>query len=1331
MNRRIDEIGKKKKLDAKHIGLIVIAVLLLFITIFGLIALSTLVGFLVGEFAGKAGYVYTLVLEYKECASLWSGLFGVAVQVPGYTNVQSYTASNCGMQDMNALFDCLEPGLAHVIMVSQAPSSSINWLTLQAATTEDIDAYIGLTPNDVTSANRTFNEIISFSVNNGVYNVPGTRTRHGGNGTSPFDVGALKDGNGNLIFISHINANFTAGFNNNIYNYQMIIPVANNTNPTYYVFTDPSYTCPAGEGEGADQGVVEGNVTTTAGTPLANVVVIVAGETAITDSTGYYTLAADEGVQYIIGVLTGYQAHVGNVTIVAQNTTVYNFALVPEAVPNPNTGTGVGPGTTTKTNDNVDVGPGEDDGPGEAPRVPIIEQPKRIEGVDYVISLNRIDRKLMIGNFLQEIISFYSYKKAVANLQFSLEDSNETNATGFKLSSIVKLDQESMAINPNANEQLTLTVFGEGEVGTYEGYLVVDGDLKERIPIRIELLDKDRLPIEALLIMLDIDDPEIFSSEKLKFKTDLHNLLSDQAYPVFLQYTIQNSEGETIWTDESNVYVQTSFSLLKSATLPQNVPTGDYVLRVTANYLGLSSGASTSFRVILPFYLVTFLGLKVWVWIIIIVFILLSILAYILIRRQILSKKKYSFRLEMSELPKLGPRSAFVGKIAETEHKTYFDLEQFKVHTIVAGATGGGKSVAAQVVVEEALLKNVAVIVFDPTAQWSGMLRKCTDKFMLSLYPLFGMKPTQARAFNGNVKQINNALELIDIKKYMKPGEIQILACNKLDPKDIDIFVANSIREVFHANFSENPELRLLLVYDEVHRLLPKFGGSGEGFLQIERGCREFRKWGIGILMISQVLADFVGQIKANINTEIQMRTRDEGDLARIKEKYGTEVLQGLVKASVGSGMVENPTYNRGRPYFVAFRPLLHNTQRLPDEELEKYNKWNEIIGQLDYELQQLEELKQDVFDLKLQLKLALDKVKSGNFNMVEIYLQEVIPRVEKTWKKLGKAPQKLVIKTIDINALKEDMKKAAEEKKKADEEAKKNAPKEAEGEKKEEKKMLKYEYVVSLKDNLTFNNGVGVASLQELYDVMPNINGPTLKHHVTKDKNDIADWVRDKFGDTVLADKLRLCKTNEEFVKTLEEDKTKNNKPFDPTKIAVAGAALAPVADKVAVVPPSPEAKQAEAAKADQTPAAQQAAVQAAQTPVTPQINPETGEGETFAWNEVKSKIKSLSNDDQIKMLEKSIKKYSQDINIKFPLALLYHKTKQYDKAEKIYKEILELYPKNSKALFYLGGLMKSLKRYDEALKYFNIYMDVKKNDPKVKDLITKLEEKNKPKQA
>ena len=38
-------------------------------------------------------------------------------------------------------------------------------------------------------------------------------------------------------------------------------------------------------------------------------------------------------------------------------------------------------------------------------------------------------------------------------------------------------------------------------------------------------------------------------------------------------------------------------------------------------------------------------------------------------------------------------------------------------------------------------------------------------------------------------------------------------------------------------------------------------------------------------MLISQVLADFVGQIKANINTEVQMRTRDEGDLNRLDKE--------------------------------------------------------------------------------------------------------------------------------------------------------------------------------------------------------------------------------------------------------------------------------------------------------------------------------------------------------------------------------------------------------------------------------------------------------------
>src|SRR3989338_7524434 len=309
---------------------------------------------------------------------------------------------------------------------------------------------------------------------------------------------------------------------------------------------------------------------------------------------------------------------------------------------------------------------------------------------------------------------------------------------------------------------------------------------------------------------------------------------------------------------------------------------------------------------------------------------------------------------------------------------------------------------------------------------------------MIALYTNFGLKETDAKAFNGNIHQILNARQIIDIKKYTVPGEIHSFAINRLDPEDIDILVTNTMREVFHANLPESKELKLLIIFDEVHRLLPKFGGSGQGFIQIERAAREFRKWGVGLMLISQVLKDFVGETKANINTEIQMRTRDQGDLDRIKTKYGGYMLQSLLKAATGTGMIENASYNKGNPYFISFRPLKHMHARLTDDELDKYNKYNDILDSLDFQIEMLEKENIDVFDLKLELKMAADKVKTGSFNMVDIYLEGLTPRIKSQWEKLGKEPPKKQAKLISENELLEEFKKAQDARKTFDEAAKK-----------------------------------------------------------------------------------------------------------------------------------------------------------------------------------------------------------------------------------------------------------------------------------------------------
>ena len=108
-----------------------------------------------------------------------------------------------------------------------------------------------------------------------------------------------------------------------------------------------------------------------------------------------------------------------------------------------------------------------------------------------------------------------------------------------------------------------------------------------------------------------------------------------------------------------------------------------------------------------------------------------------------------------------------------------------------------------------------------------------------------------------------------------------------------------------------------------------------------------------------------------------------------------------------------------------------------------------------------------------------------------------------------------------------------------------------------------------------------------------------------------------------------------------------------------------------------------------------------------------------------MKKSLESFGDEDKIKLLERGILKDPKDMNIKFSLAILYHAKKEYEKAEKLYKEIIAVKPHSSKALFYLGASLKKQKKYAEALSYFEEYIKIKTNDAKVKELIDSLKAK------
>ena len=607
-----------------------------------------------------------------------------------------------------------------------------------------------------------------------------------------------------------------------------------------------------------------------------------------------------------------------------------------------------------------------------------------------------------------------------------------------ELEDIIALDNTRVELLPGETKNLPIiiNVLPKTMPGVYTGEIILTtGNRTVSIEASLTVPDPwDEL--ELKLTSTPFKD-DFIPGEAIYLHLDIENILKRETNLTILTQLLDPDTKTVILEVERNFSVTTVKSIVETLLPPKNIKNKDYVVKTsvyaphdtthleelasdTANVsIGLSA---TNIAQIISRRLVTYSNIQVTLAMTtVLLFILLTYWQY-KVREE--RKKRYLSMVSFDYLPKAGRRSGYLGRVAESTKEAFIEFDVLQTHTLCAGATGSGKTIAAQVIIEEALLKNLAVIVFDPTGQWTGYLKPCTTKGMLKIYPLFKMKKSDAKAFTGNIHTIESENDHIDVRKYLNPGEITLFSMHKLEPEQIDVFIDNTIKDVFTSQLAESSECRLLLIYDEVHRLLPKFGGSGRALVGLERAVREFRKWGVGLILISQVLSDFVGEIKANIGTEIQMRTRYEKDLERIRLKYGQKVMHSIIRASVGTGMMQNSEYNQGRPYFVSFRPILHDPHRLSDEVLELFGKYNKKLDELWVRVDKLAALGVDVFDVTLELNLALENIRKTAFDVVELYIQGIDARVTKLEHKVAaktlSEEEKTPLSTWDVKGPKE-----------------------------------------------------------------------------------------------------------------------------------------------------------------------------------------------------------------------------------------------------------------------------------------------------------------------
>ena len=565
----------------------------------------------------------------------------------------------------------------------------------------------------------------------------------------------------------------------------------------------------------------------------------------------------------------------------------------------------------------------------------------------------------------------------------------QISVTG-EIKELVSFSTTRIMVGPKKSEKITafISVPEDQEVGTYTGTIDIEAEGEKReVPVVLKVVSS----AEGMLFLeVSVIKRSLYIEEDLKFQVKLRNLGTEKELKPTLTYLIKDGKtDEVVKQEKENVTVEKLLSFTKRMSLNETgLGEGEHILEVWAEDRGKAVSAMESFELVKPF-LATTLGVTLLYTLLI----LSIVIATLFIRKYYLgwkmskeATKRYIFPVNMSKIPQKTENAFWIGTIAGSSIKAWLNPDDLTTHVLVAGATGAGKSVGASVIVEEALEQKIPIIVFDPTAQWTGFVRGCKDENLLKFYSKFGMDEKSVKSYKGMIFEMTDPKQKIEFKEFMNPGEITVFTLNRLKPEEFDEAVRNIINSMFEVTWEEATTLKMIVIFDEVHRLLEKYGGKG-GYISLEKACREFRKWGIGLIMCSQVLADFKDAVAGNVLTDIQLNTKNLEDINKAKDKYGENYAKRITRQGLGVGMIHNPKYNDGKPYFIQFRPTYHNPHKITNEELEDYREFAEELKEIKNMIEDMKKAGKETFDLQLELKLAEDKLKLGNFRMAKIYI--------------------------------------------------------------------------------------------------------------------------------------------------------------------------------------------------------------------------------------------------------------------------------------------------------------------------------------------------------
>ncbi|MEM2878638.1 MAG: hypothetical protein QXG10_03725 [Candidatus Hadarchaeales archaeon] len=237
-----------------------------------------------------------------------------------------------------------------------------------------------------------------------------------------------------------------------------------------------------------------------------------------------------------------------------------------------------------------------------------------------------------------------------------------------------------------------------------------------------------------------------------------------------------------------------------------------------------------------------------------------------------------------------------------------FQINDLTTHALICGGTQESRTALAQKIAAETLRLRRNVLVISAVGGWAAALQQRKD----------------VRIFNSPPREF--ALREAVGKTA---GSCAVFELRGIGPREIDSFLEDVGRSIFGTIENETSKLELLLILDGVYDLIAPLSFKGPfeeiplehglfrspGILWLERGVRELRKFGRGIVLTSAMIGNINSETLSNIWTLIHMG----GGPSEVKaaEVFFGEDSKKIMELEDGKALALSPNLNNGRPFIM------------------------------------------------------------------------------------------------------------------------------------------------------------------------------------------------------------------------------------------------------------------------------------------------------------------------------------------------------------------------------------------------------------------------------